>query len=96
MGKHIRLRNSITMLNLRDSDSGIGDFGVEGIETFIRDHICGNICLRLGLDKKVPLIAQVTDASQSASEPEDGLVDYRSQNDASSLALALAGDDSDA
>lgn len=37
------------------SDSGIGDFGTEGINTFIKSHECGAICKRLGLDEGVPL-----------------------------------------
>ena len=78
MGKHTGLRNYIVVLSIEDSNSGIGDFGIEGIDTFIRDHTCGNICLRLGLDKKVPLNA--TDASKSSSQPEDDLVDHPSPN----------------
>ncbi|KAJ6583944.1 kinase-like domain-containing protein, partial [Mycena vulgaris] len=34
----------------------VGDFGIEGIKTFFRDHICGDICLRLRLDKTAPLV----------------------------------------
>lgn len=41
--------------NSYNSNSGIGDFGVDGIKTFIRDHQCGDICLRLGLDKSITL-----------------------------------------
>lgn len=37
------------------SDSGIGDFGTEGINTFINGHECGAICKRLGLDEGIPL-----------------------------------------
>lgn len=42
-------------LRVSNSASGIGDFGEDGIKTFIRDHKCGDICLRLRLDKAVIL-----------------------------------------
>ena len=35
------------------SDTGIGDFGQEGIDKYLKDHICGLVCKGLGLDKKV-------------------------------------------
>ena len=35
---------------MRCSESGVGDFGLRGIKTFLRDHLCNNICGRLGLD----------------------------------------------
>ncbi|KAJ7825810.1 hypothetical protein B0H14DRAFT_2596271 [Mycena olivaceomarginata] len=35
--------------------SGIGDFGFEGIRSFLCDHSCGDICLWLHLDKTAPL-----------------------------------------
>ena len=41
---------SLSNLN---STSGIGDFGIDGIKTFIQDHQCGDICLCLGLDKAI-------------------------------------------
>ncbi|KAJ7692913.1 kinase-like domain-containing protein, partial [Mycena rosella] len=31
-------------------DSGIGDFGMKGIQTFLRDHTCGEVCRALGLN----------------------------------------------
>ncbi|KAF9447913.1 hypothetical protein P691DRAFT_629353, partial [Macrolepiota fuliginosa MF-IS2] len=47
--------------------SGVGDFGHEGIDAFVQDHRCREICKRLGLDDDVPLIPtskiQVTDKS---------------------------------
>lgn len=36
-------------------DSGVGDFGKEGIATFLRDHRCNNICKLLRLHTDVPL-----------------------------------------
>ena len=44
--------------SLSNSTSGIGDFGIDGIKTFIRDHQCGDICLRLRLDKAIVLVDQ--------------------------------------
>ncbi|KAJ7090464.1 kinase-like domain-containing protein, partial [Mycena epipterygia] len=37
------------MTHTKTGASGVGDFGIEGIETFLRDHTCGDICLRLQL-----------------------------------------------
>ncbi|KAK6997329.1 hypothetical protein R3P38DRAFT_3220308 [Favolaschia claudopus] len=37
-------------------NSGIGDFGLEGINSFLRDHTCGDVCNRLALDEVAPLI----------------------------------------
>jgi hypothetical protein len=41
--------------SLSNSTSGIGDFGIDGIKSFVQDHQCGDICLRLGLDKAIIL-----------------------------------------
>jgi hypothetical protein len=59
------------LLEIYNSNSGIGDFGVDGIKTFIWDHQCGDICLRLGLDKSVTLGDQ-HGASASDSDVGDG------------------------
>jgi hypothetical protein len=47
--------------------SGIGDFGIEGIESFLRDHICGDVCLRLLLDQTAPL---TLDGNHNESDSE--------------------------
>ncbi|KAJ7716602.1 hypothetical protein B0H16DRAFT_1277880, partial [Mycena metata] len=49
-------RRHDSMTHTKDGDSGIGDFGIEGIQSFFRDDVCADICLRLHLDKTVPLI----------------------------------------
>jgi hypothetical protein len=36
-------------------DSGVGDFGEDGIKTFLHDHSCGPLCSSLGLKEQVPL-----------------------------------------
>ncbi|KAJ6589863.1 hypothetical protein DFH09DRAFT_1074369 [Mycena vulgaris] len=45
----------------------------KGIETFFRDHICGDICLRLRLDKTAPLILNEEPVAnqQPASPPTE-------------------------
>ncbi|KAJ6465319.1 kinase-like domain-containing protein, partial [Mycena sanguinolenta] len=43
------------MSHTKTGDSGIGNFGIQGIKSFFRDHICGDICLRLHLEKSAPL-----------------------------------------
>ncbi|KAF9000906.1 kinase-like domain-containing protein, partial [Cyathus striatus] len=37
------------MTHTVDGKSGIGDFGEHRITSFIHDHVCNNICIRLGL-----------------------------------------------
>ncbi|KAK7006612.1 kinase-like domain-containing protein [Favolaschia claudopus] len=37
-------------------NSGIGDFGLEGINSFLQDHSCGDVCNRIALDEVAPLI----------------------------------------
>ncbi|TEB18897.1 hypothetical protein FA13DRAFT_1802804 [Coprinellus micaceus] len=43
------------MTHTTKGDSGVGDFGTDGIAAFIQQHRCREICKRLGLDKDVPL-----------------------------------------
>lgn len=43
------------MTHTLNGNSGIGDFGLEGINAFIRDHQCSEICKCLHLDENVPL-----------------------------------------
>ncbi|KAJ6533911.1 kinase-like domain-containing protein [Mycena vulgaris] len=42
------------MTHTKNGASGFGDFGIDGIQSFLNDHICGDICLRLRLDKRSP------------------------------------------
>ena len=50
-------------------DSGIGDFGEEGIATFLRDHRCNNICKLLKLNTEIPLVvARKTKGKGRASD----------------------------
>lgn len=51
------------------SDSGIGDFGTEGINTFIESHKCGAICKRLGLDEGIPLVLLSARKGSGLGEP---------------------------
>ncbi|KAJ6566837.1 kinase-like domain-containing protein [Mycena capillaripes] len=37
-------------------DSGVGDFGWEGIKTFVNDHNCTDLCRSLSLDTSYPLV----------------------------------------
>jgi hypothetical protein len=53
------------------SDTGIGDFGPDGIASFLDDHRCGSICQGLGLHRQVPQAASDSDSSSSSSEEEE-------------------------
>ncbi|KAJ7676231.1 kinase-like domain-containing protein, partial [Mycena olivaceomarginata] len=35
--------------------SGLGDFGIDGIETFINTHECNRLCIELRFDQSYPL-----------------------------------------
>ncbi|KAF9440676.1 hypothetical protein P691DRAFT_686846, partial [Macrolepiota fuliginosa MF-IS2] len=52
----------------QSSNSGIGDFGPEGINAFIRDHHCKEICKRLGLDEDISLDFVSSDLHSNAPE----------------------------
>ncbi|KAJ7144011.1 kinase-like domain-containing protein [Mycena epipterygia] len=61
------------MTHTKNGASGVGDFGITGIESFLRDHICGDICLRLRLDKTAPLILcddPISPAPEEVEEPQ--------------------------
>ena len=58
-------------------DSGIGDFGEEGMDTFLCDHRCNNVCKALQLHQTVPL---------STDKPKDNGKRVR-RNATSSLAV---------
>ncbi|KAJ6460795.1 kinase-like domain-containing protein [Mycena vitilis] len=57
------------MTHTPTGDSGIGDFGREGIRTFIRDHECGDLCRSLGLDTSIILADDQEPATASAASP---------------------------
>ncbi|KAJ7440571.1 hypothetical protein FB451DRAFT_1415067 [Mycena latifolia] len=59
------------MTHTPKGNSGIGDFGREGIHSFIRDHSCGALCRSLGLDKTIIL----------TNEPEHQMVDPESDEE---------------
>lgn len=61
-----------TMTHTLQGNSGIGDFGQDGIDTFIRDHTCGEICQRLGLDRSIPLRADSAENQQSQFPGQGG------------------------
>jgi hypothetical protein len=83
----IQLFPSSHLMNLMDfSDSGIGDFGPEGINAFIEGHCCGDICKRLSLNDEIPL--QLLDTVQGGmstgstkKDMLDGMNDGDSDND---------------
>ena len=50
------------------SDSGIGDHGPDGIESFISQHHCNHMCKDL---KLTPLSEKEDDFADSEGHPED-------------------------
>ncbi|KAJ7688592.1 hypothetical protein B0H17DRAFT_1202867 [Mycena rosella] len=55
------------MTHTPNGDSGIGDFGMKGIQTFLRDHTCGEVCRALGLNDSVELRAPVVEQESEKS-----------------------------
>ncbi|KAL0952298.1 hypothetical protein HGRIS_006587 [Hohenbuehelia grisea] len=53
------------MTHTVDGDSGVGDCGKEGIETFLDDHQCLDICKRLCLPDSIPLTLPSTKSVSS-------------------------------
>ena len=64
-------------------NSGVGDFGEEGIASFIRDHKCNDICKRLRLDAEIPLQGTLHPLCNSNKSSSSKLVetDYGSEAD---------------
>ncbi|KAJ7735776.1 kinase-like domain-containing protein [Mycena metata] len=64
------------MTHAASGDSGIGDFGKPGIQTFIRDHKCGDVCRALDLEKSVPLTLDnmVPLPAEGSDGDEDSLI----------------------
>ncbi|KAJ7925694.1 kinase-like domain-containing protein, partial [Mycena leptocephala] len=56
----VRNKDGIVLFDLMthtaDGDSGVGDFGREGMETFVHDHNCKDLCRSLSLDTSYPLV----------------------------------------
>ncbi|KAJ7839737.1 hypothetical protein B0H13DRAFT_1650058 [Mycena leptocephala] len=59
-------------------DSGIGDFGKQGIRTFTRDHQCNSICSGLGFDIQYSL---AIGTSRESGELNDDNSDNDHDND---------------
>jgi hypothetical protein len=54
-----------------NSNSGIGDFRVNGIEAFLKDHQCKVICGHLGLKTSMPLTLVDLDTLGGTSEDSE-------------------------
>jgi hypothetical protein len=72
---------------LTDRTTGVGDFGIEGIQSFLRDHICCDICRRLGLGCTASLVLEDND---QGDDDQDG------DNDDDDLESLLAADPTEA
>ncbi|KAJ6601597.1 kinase-like domain-containing protein [Mycena sp. CBHHK59/15] len=64
------------MTHTKTGASGIGDFGLEGIQSFLRDcyvmdHTCGDVCLHLRLDQTAPLVLMSDDVEEGGDDDDD-------------------------
>jgi hypothetical protein len=53
------------------SKSGVGDFGLAGIKTFLNDHTCGQVCTTLSLEAQVPLVVPDEHIDENGDENGD-------------------------
>ncbi|KAJ7804758.1 hypothetical protein B0H14DRAFT_2612015 [Mycena olivaceomarginata] len=60
------------MTHAREGTTGVGDFGIEGIQSFLRDHICCYISHRLGLDCTAALVLEDNDQGDDQDGDNDG------------------------
>ncbi|KAF7327481.1 Alpha-type protein kinase domain-containing protein [Mycena kentingensis (nom. inval.)] len=44
------------MTHTTEGGSGLGDWGQDGINSFVEGHSCNDICAALGLDKQYPMV----------------------------------------
>ncbi|KAF8164656.1 hypothetical protein K438DRAFT_1775408 [Mycena galopus ATCC 62051] len=58
------------MTHTRTGGSGIEDFGLEGIQSLLNDHICGDVCRRFDLDKTAPLVLD-SDVREEGDDDDD-------------------------
>ncbi|KAJ7434452.1 hypothetical protein B0H11DRAFT_1938660 [Mycena galericulata] len=58
------------MTHTLDGDSGVGDFGIEGIKTFTKDHECNEICRGLALHESYPLVINLQDDAGDGNEKD--------------------------
>ncbi|KAJ7926924.1 kinase-like domain-containing protein, partial [Mycena leptocephala] len=76
------------MTHTADGDSGVGDFGREGIETFVHDHNCTDLCRSLSLDTSYPLVMPKDGEEDGNLEGENGdLSDSESNGDGEPLTV---------
>ncbi|KAF6744661.1 kinase-like domain-containing protein [Ephemerocybe angulata] len=51
----LELFDPMTHTASEENSSGVGDHGQEGIDLFLSQHICGEMCRLLGFDQSIPL-----------------------------------------
>ncbi|KAF7354006.1 hypothetical protein MVEN_01087400 [Mycena venus] len=76
------------MMHTRDGASGVGDFGMQGILSFLEAHTCRDICRRLGLDKTAPLLLDNDSEEPATPDVRDSEDDPIDQEIASTLSPA--------
>ncbi|KAF7440090.1 hypothetical protein PC9H_000433 [Pleurotus ostreatus] len=69
------------MTHTLDGDSGVGDCAITGIESFLDDHRCLDLCKQLGLTE-IPLVLKPTalNSSRRAKDPETHRTDSDGSN----------------
>ncbi|KAL0955299.1 hypothetical protein HGRIS_004188 [Hohenbuehelia grisea] len=60
------------MTHTIDGNSGMGDFGKKGIQTFVDQHVCNSICKALGLPKAMPLSLDYSEEARHDDDSDNG------------------------
>ncbi|KAJ7064244.1 kinase-like domain-containing protein [Mycena amicta] len=60
------------MTHTQDGSSGLGDFGLEGIESFINTHECNQLCKRLDFEEVFPLELPIDIPGPDTTEGSEG------------------------
>ncbi|KAJ6587419.1 kinase-like domain-containing protein [Mycena vulgaris] len=75
------------MTHTSEGCSGIGDFGIQGIETFVKDHQCNEICRGLMLHEIYPLVAEKNGQNTGNTSDGEGDGDDGDQSEEDTLAV---------
>ncbi|KAG6834916.1 hypothetical protein H0H93_006404 [Arthromyces matolae] len=69
------------MTHTVNGESGVGDFGIEGMVSFLKDHECHDVCRGLGLDRSMPIDLDEFQARLDSEESDKHGVSLNSEEE---------------